>query len=43
MEEIDSFSKLIIVFEKRKIKGAMQNLILDFFTKCVNMANINAL
>ena len=41
-EDIDLFSKFIIVFEKIKIKGAMQNLIIEFFSKCVNMADINA-
>ena len=30
-EEIDSFSKFIIVFQKRKIKGAMQKFIVEFF------------
>ena len=42
-KEIGSFSKLIIVFETRKIKGAMQNLIVGFFSKCVNMTDIKAL
>ena len=39
----NSFSFLKIIFEIRKIKGAIQNLIFGFFSKYVNMADINAL
>ena len=42
-ERCDSLiSKLIMIFEKIKIKGAMKNLIFVIFSKCVNMADINA-
>ena len=40
-EDIYLFSKLIIVFEKRKEE--MQNLIIENFSKCVNMVDIKAL
>ena len=37
--ELDTFSKFIIVFEKRKIKGAMQNLVFDFCFNSISLKN----
>ena len=44
-EEIDAFSKLIIISEsKSEIEPAMQNMIFGvIFSKCVNMPHVNAL
>ena len=46
-EEMDSFSMHIqlhlLLFPRRKIERAMQNLCFRFCSKCVNMADIYAL
>ena len=46
-EEMDSFSMHIqlhlLLFQRRKIERAMQNLCFRFCSKCVNMADIYAL